>query len=40
MRIIDRKENELCRLRIPMVKVMWSNHQSSAEASWELKKDM
>jgi hypothetical protein len=34
--IVDRKENELRRRRIPMVKVMWSNHQLPEEASWEL----
>jgi len=40
VRIIDRKENELRRRRIPMVKVMWSNHLSPEEASWELEETM
>jgi len=40
VRIIDRKENELRRRRIPMVKVMWSNHLSLEEASWELEETM
>jgi hypothetical protein len=40
MKIIDKKENELRRRRIPMVKVMWSNHQSPEEASWELEETM
>jgi hypothetical protein len=40
VRIVDKKENELRRRRIPMVKVMWSNHQTPAEASWELEEDM
>jgi hypothetical protein len=30
--IMDRKENHLRRRIISMVKVMWSNHQSPAEA--------
>ena len=38
--IADRKENNLRRRIIPMVKVMWSNHQSPAEASWELEDEM
>ena len=38
--IVDRKENNLHRRKIPMVKVMWSNHQSLAEASWELEDDV
>jgi hypothetical protein len=40
MKIIDKKENELRKRRIPMVKVLWSNHQSSEEASWELEETM
>jgi hypothetical protein len=40
MKIIDKKENELRRRRISMVKVMWSNHQSPEEASWELEETM
>jgi len=40
MKIIDKKENELRRRRIPMVKVMWSNHGSPEEASWELEETM
>jgi hypothetical protein len=40
MKIIDKKENELRRRRIPMVKVMWSNLQSPEEASWELEETM
>jgi hypothetical protein len=40
MKIIDKKESELCRRRIPMVKVLWSNHQSPEEASWELEETM
>jgi len=40
MKIIDKKENELRRRRIPMVKVLWSNHQSPEEASWELEETM
>jgi hypothetical protein len=40
MKIIDKKENELRRRRIPMVKVLWSNHQSLEEALWELEETM
>jgi hypothetical protein len=40
MKIIDKKENELRRRRISMVKVMWSNHQSPEEALWELEETM
>jgi hypothetical protein len=40
MKIIDKKENELRRRWIPMVKVLWSNHQSPEEASWELEENM
>jgi hypothetical protein len=40
MRIIEKKENELRRRRIPMVKVMWSNHQLPEEASWEQEETM
>jgi hypothetical protein len=36
VRIIDKKENELRRRRIPMVKLMWSNRLSPKEALWEL----
>jgi hypothetical protein len=40
VRIVDRKENKLRWRRIPIVKVMWSNHQSLPEALWKLKDDM
>ncbi|XP_062176026.1 uncharacterized protein LOC133881078 [Alnus glutinosa] len=40
VRIVDRKENELRRRKILMVKVMWSNHRTPTEASWELEEEM
>jgi hypothetical protein len=40
IRIVDKKENKLSRRRYPMVKVMWSNHQSPEEVSWELEEIM
>jgi len=33
------REKQLCRKMVPLVKVLWANHEMS-EATWELKKEM
>jgi len=34
MQILDRQEKHLCRKTLPLVKVLWANHEMS-EAIWE-----
>jgi hypothetical protein len=40
VQIVDRNENELRRRKIPMVKVMWSNHRTPVKSFWELEEEM
>jgi hypothetical protein len=39
VKLLDRKVQELCTKNIPLVKVLWRNHETK-EASWELEGDI
>jgi len=39
MKLLDRKVQELCTKSIPLVKVLWRNHEIE-EASWELEDEI
>jgi len=39
IQILDRREKQLRKKTLPLVKVLWANHESS-EATWELEQEM
>ncbi|KAK6158924.1 hypothetical protein DH2020_006238 [Rehmannia glutinosa] len=40
IRIIDQQIHQLRKREIPMVKVVWQNHNRDEDATWEMKEDM
>ncbi|KAK6137922.1 hypothetical protein DH2020_028335 [Rehmannia glutinosa] len=40
IRIIDQQIRQLCNREIPMVKVVWRNHNRDEDATWEMEEDM
>ncbi|KAK6162430.1 hypothetical protein DH2020_002271 [Rehmannia glutinosa] len=40
MRIIDQQVRQLRKREIPMVKVVWHNHNRDEDATWEMEEDM
>ncbi|KAK6151019.1 hypothetical protein DH2020_015951 [Rehmannia glutinosa] len=40
IRIIDRRSHRLHKREIPMVKVVWQNHNRDEDATWEMEEDI
>ncbi|KAK6149378.1 hypothetical protein DH2020_016903 [Rehmannia glutinosa] len=40
IRIIDQQIHQLRKRKIPMVKVVWQNHNRDEDATWEMEEDM